>query len=165
MQQDRIGRIAEIAYIAVILGVAAAVWREASTLPPAPYDPLGPKFFPTWVSYGLAALAAAMLARLALGRKLGRAAQSMVVGIGGAASHAPSPWTAALTLLLGCAYAAAFGFRGIPFLPATAVYLFLAGALLGPLERRRLVVVAAFAVAMAAALDFLFRAVFKLDLV
>ncbi len=164
MQEDRGRRVAELAYIALILVVAVAVWREASLLRPAPYDPLGPKFFPTWVSYGLMALAAAMLLRLALGRKLGRAAQSMVTGIGDTASHAPSPWTAALTLLLGAAYAAAFGVRSIPFLPATAIYLFLAGAVLGPLERRRLGVLAVFAVAMAVALDFLFRGLFKLDL-
>ena len=64
----------------LILAVAGLVWREASALPPAPYDPLGPKAFPIWVSYALAALGLAMLARLLLGRSLGRAAQSMVVG-------------------------------------------------------------------------------------
>lgn len=164
MQQDRIKRTAEIAYIMLILAVAAAIWREASFLRPAPYDPLGPKSFPTWVSYGLAALAAMMLARLAFGRKLGLAAQSMVTGLGGGTTHALSPWTAVLTLLLGFAYAAALSFRSTPFLPATAVYLFLAGAVLGPLERKRLVVLAVFAAVAAATLDFLFRAVFKLDL-
>ena len=56
MQQDGVTRAAEIAYIALILAVAGVVWREASTLPPAPYDPLGPKAFPIWVSYALAAL-------------------------------------------------------------------------------------------------------------
>ena len=164
MQQDRIKRTAEIAYIVLLLAVAFAVWRDASFLRPAPYDPLGPKSFPIWVSYGLAALAAMMLARLALGRRLGRAAQSMVLGLDGEAAHALSPWTAVLTLLLGFAYAAALSTRGVPFLPATAVYLFLAGAVLGPFERKRLGVLAAFAAAASVALDFLFRALFKLDL-
>ena len=81
MQPDRITRTAEIAYVVLILAVAGIVWREASALPPAPYDALGPKSFPIWVSYALAALGLAMLARLLLGRSLGRAAQAMVVGL------------------------------------------------------------------------------------
>ena len=107
MQQDRIRRTAEYAYVALILAVALVVWREASRLPPAPYDPLGPKAFPIWVSYALAALGVAMLARLLFGKALGRATQSMVSGFGGEGAHALSPWTAATTLLLGFLYAAA----------------------------------------------------------
>jgi hypothetical protein len=140
------------------------VWREASLLPPAPYDALGPKSFPIWVSYGLATLALAMLVRVVLGKALGRAAQSMVSGLGGAAAHAPSPRVAALTLLLAFAYAAALSFRTIPFLPATAIYLFLACVVLGPVTRKRLIVALLFAVVAAVALDLLFRVLFKLDL-
>jgi len=164
VQQDRIRRTAEIAYIVLILAVAALVWREASRLRPAPYDPLGPKSFPIWVSCGIAALAMMMLARLAFGKTLGRAAQSMVTGLDGMVTHVLSPWVAALTLLLGFAYAAALSFRGVPFLPATAIYLFLAGAVLGPFERKRLIVLAVFAAAAAITLDLLFRALFNLDL-
>ncbi len=165
MEQSRITRAAEIAYVALILAVAAIVWREAGKLPPAPYDPLGPKAFPTWAAYALAALGLAMLARLLFGRSLGRAAQSMVVGLEDAASeHRRRPWTAVITLVLAFAYATALSFRSVGFLPATAVYLFLAGAALGPLARRRLAVVAVFAVAAAVVLDLLFRTVFKLDL-
>src|SRR5918993_2101965 len=54
MQESRTTRAAEIAYIALILALAAIVWREANRLPAAPYDPLGPKAFPIWVSYALA---------------------------------------------------------------------------------------------------------------
>jgi hypothetical protein len=162
--QDRIKRHAEIAYIVLILVVAIVLWREAGKLPPAPYDPLGPKSFPVWVSYGLAALAVAMLANLALGRKLGRAAQSMVLGLDGEAEHALSPWTAALTLLFAFLYALALSFRSIHFLPATMIYLFFAGAVLGPIARKRLLIVAIFAVVAAFTLDFMFRTVFQLDL-
>jgi hypothetical protein len=164
VQQDRIRRTAEYAYVVLILAVAFAVWREASRLPPAPYDPLGPKAFPIWVSYALAALAVAMLARLLFGRALGRAAQSLVTGLESGATHVLSPWTAGATLLLGFAYAAALSVRSVPFLPATAIYLFLAGAALGPFERKRLAILAVFAVAAAVALDLVFRALFKLDL-
>jgi hypothetical protein len=164
MQPNGVTRAAEIGYIVLILAVAGLVWREASALPPAPYDPLGPKSFPIWVSYGLAALGLAMLMRLLFGRALGSAAQAMVVGLEDlAGEHARRPWTAILILVLAFAYAAALSFR-IGFLPATAAYLFLSGMVLGPFERRRLLIVAVFAVAAALVLDFAFRTVFKLDL-
>ena len=165
MQPRGMTRAAEVAYVILILAVAGFVWREASTLSPAPYDPLGPKTFPIWASYGLAALGLAMLLRLLFGRSLGRAAQSMVVGLEDAAgAHARRPWAAIFTLVLAFAYATALSVRGLGFLLATAVYLFLSGIVLGPLERRRVAVVAVFAVAAAVVLDFLFRTIFKLDL-
>lgn len=165
MQQDGVTRTAEVAYVLLILAAAGIVWREASALPPAPYDALGPKAFPIWVSYALAALGLSMLVWLLLGRSLGRAGQAMVVGLDDLmGEHERRPWAAILTLLLAFAYAFALSFRSVGFLPATAVYLFLSGAVLGPLERRRLTVLAVFAVAAAVALDLLFRRIFKLDL-
>jgi hypothetical protein len=165
MQQGGVTRTAEIGYVVLILAIAGIVWREASMLPPAPYDALGPKAFPIWVSYALAALGLAMLVRLVIGRSLGRAGQTMVVGLDDlTGEHAQRPWAAILTLLLAFAYALALSFRSVGFLPATAVYLFLSGAVLGPLDRRRLTVLAIFAVAAAVVLDLLFRRLFKLDL-
>lgn len=165
MQESRTTRAAEIAYIALILALAAIVWREANRLPAAPYDPLGPKAFPIWVSYALAGLGLAMVLQLLLGRSLGHAAQSMVVGLEDAAgAYRRRPWTAVLTLALAFAYAAALSFRSVGFLPATAIYLFLAGMTLSPLTRRRAAIVAVFAAVAAFALDFLFRTIFKLDL-
>jgi len=163
MQQDGVTRTAEVAYVLLILAAAGIVWREASALPPAPYDALGPKAFPIWVSYALAALGLSMLVWLLLGRSLGRAGQAMVVGLDDLmGEHERRPRAAILTLLLAFAYAFALSFRSVGFLPATAVYLFLSGAVLGPLERRRLTVLAVFAVAAAVALDLLFRRIFKL---
>ena len=165
MQQDGITRTAEIAYVVLILAVAGLVWREAGMLPPAPYDAFGPKAFPIWVSYALAVLGLTMLMSLLLGRTLGRARQSMVVGLHDlAGEHDRRPWVAVLTLVLAFAYASALSLRSVGFLPATAVYLFLSGAVLGPLDRRRLTALAVFAVAAAVVLDLLFRKVFKLDL-
>jgi hypothetical protein len=165
MQPDGVTRIAEVAYVVLILAVAGIVWREASMLPPAPYDALGPKAFPIWVSYALATLGLTMLVWLLLGRSLGRAGQSMVVGLDDlAGEHQRRPWAAVLTLVLAFAYAIALSFRSVGFLPATAAYLFLSGIVLGPLERRRVVARAVFAVVAAVALDLLFRRLFKLDL-
>jgi hypothetical protein len=164
MSQDLITRRAEIAYIVLILAIAGVIWREASGLPPAPYDPLGPKAFPIGVSFVLAALGLALLVRLVFGRSLGRAGQSMVVGLEAEGEHERRPWTAVLTIVLAFAYAVALSYRSIGFLPATAVYLFLAGVILGPLERRRVAEVACFAIVAAFVLDLLFRTLFKLDL-
>ena len=66
--------------------------------------------------------------------------------------------------ILAFAYALALSFRSVGFLPATAAYLFLSGVALGPLECRRLTVLAVFAIAAAVVLDLLFRKIFKLDL-
>ncbi len=163
--QDRVTRTAETGYVVLILVIAGIVWHEASALPPAPYDALGPKAFPIWVSYALAALGLAMLVRLFAGRSLGRGGQTMVVGLDDVmGEHEQRPWVAVLTLILAFLYALALSFRSVGFLPATAVYLFLSGALLGPLKRRRLTVLAAFAVVAAVVLDLLFRKMFKLDL-
>jgi hypothetical protein len=165
MQPNGVTRAAEIGYIVLILAVAGIVWRAASALPAAPYDPLGPKSFPIWVSYGLAALGLAMLVRLLFGRALGGAAQAMVVGLEDAAGqHVRKPWVAIAFLALAFAYAAVLSLRGVGFLPATAIYLFLSGVLLGPFERRRIAVVAVFAVGAAIMLDLVFRTIFKLDL-
>jgi hypothetical protein len=160
---DRAQRTAELIYIALLLGIAGLIWREARTLPPAPYDPLGPGSFPLWVAYGLAGLALAMLLRLALGRSLGRASHSMVTGLEGEAEHETSPATAILLLAVSFGYAIALSLRA-PFLFSTMAYLFAGGAILGPLEKRRLAIVAVFAVVAGLALDTLFLRVFHLDL-
>ncbi len=165
MQPSGTTRVAEIAYIVLILAVAGIVWRAASTLPPAPYDPLGPKTFPIFVSYGLAALGLAMLARLLFGRSLGSASQTLIVGLEDlTGEHPRRPWVAALILVLAFAYAAGLSIRSVGFLPVTAVYLFLSGLVLGPFQGRRVIVIAVFAILAAVALDFLFRTIFKLDL-
>jgi hypothetical protein len=148
----------------LVLVVAGVTWREARGLPPAPYDPLGPKAFPIGVSVALAALGLAMSVRLMVGRSLGRAATGMVVGLEAGAGQARRPWTAAGILLLAFGYAGALSVRGVGFLPATAAYLFLSGVLLGPLAGRRVAAMAAFAVAAAIFLDLLFRVLFRLDL-
>lgn len=164
MPEDRVTRIAEIAYVILILAIAGIIWQQASNLPPAPYDPMGPKFFPMSVSAVLGALGLVMLIRVLMGRALGRAVQSMVVGLEADGEHVQRPLTAVLTILLAIGYAIAFKFPSIGFFPATAVYLFLSGLVLGPFELKRIAGVAVFAVVAAYALDLLFRVLFQLDL-
>jgi putative tricarboxylic transport membrane protein len=164
MPTDSLTRRAEVAYIVLILAVAGVVWWQASALPPAPYDPLGPKSFPMGVSAVLAALGLTMLVRLLLGGSLGERAHAMLIGVEAGGQHTQRPWVAAATLLLAMGYAAALSFRTIGFLPATAVYLFASGAVLGPFAWKRMLGILAFAVGAAIALDLLFRVLFQLDL-
>lgn len=164
MGGSRITRAAEYGYVVLILAIAFVVWWSASALPPAPYDALGPKTFPIWVSYALAALGLTMLLRLLLGHALGRAAQSMVLGFDGATEHMTRPGIAVATFLLSLVYAALLSIKVIGFLIGTALYLFFAGLILGPLERRRAGIMAIFAVVAAVILDLAFRRLFKLDL-
>ena len=164
MPEDRVTRTAEIAYILLIFAIAGVIWHQASSLPPAPYDPMGPKFFPMSVSVVLGALGLVMLIKVLLGRSLGRAVQGMVVGLEASDAHTQRPMTAVLTILLAIGYAIAFNFSSIGFFPATAVYLFLSGLVLGPFEFKRVAGVAVFAGVAAYALDLLFRVLFQLDL-
>lgn len=161
----RTGRIEDAAYALALLVVAALVWREAGALAPAPFDPLGPRTFPLWIATGLVALAFLMLARLALGRDLGRARQSMVLGLDGAGTdHVGRPMVALGLAGLSLAYALALGFRGIGFLVATGAYVFLSGLLLSGFDRRRVVPLALIAIGTSVACDLVFRRLFALDL-
>jgi hypothetical protein len=162
MNPTRSARMAELVYVALVLGGAAVLWREAGKLPPAPYDPLGPGSFPRWVAAALAALGAVMALKLILGVRLGDAAVSMVAQSNGA--HRRSPWTAAATMALAFGYAILLSTRQVPFVAATGLYLFAAGAVLGPPTPRRLGVLAVVAAAAAIVLDLTFRRLFRLDL-
>lgn len=164
MDVNRAARVSDALYSLALLLIAGLVLREAGTLAPAPYDPLGPKTFPVWICYGLIALALAMLARLATGRDLGRAQQSMVLGLDQMAEHVRRPWTALALFGLTIAYAAALSLRGIGFMAATGCYLLLAGLTLTRLDRKQLLPIAIAAGVAAVALDFIFRRIFILDL-
>lgn len=163
MNQDgSASRLAEIAYVALVAGVAVLVWMEAGRSPPAPYEPLGPGSIPRWAAAALFALAVGMGARLLFGRRLGAASVSLLVGSEG--DHRRSPMTAILTLLLAALYATLLGLRVLPFVTATGIYLFLAGVVLGPLSTKRVLIVALVAGVAAVLLDQTFRLLFRLDL-
>jgi hypothetical protein len=164
MNATRAARIADALYAIALIVVAALVLREAGKLAPAPYDPLGPKSFPIWISYGLIGLALAMLAQLLAGRDLGRAQQSMVLGLDEGVEHIRRPWIAVALFGLTVAYAAALSVRGIGFMFATGGYLFLSGFLLSRFERKQAPWIVLGAVGAAVVLDYVFRKIFTLDL-
>lgn len=165
MPQSRSERLPDALYACALLGVAGIVMREAGTLAPAPFDPLGPKTFPLWICYGLIGLALLMLARLAMGLDLGRAQQSMVLGLeGGEGGHARRPLLSLGLFGLTGAYAAALSLRGVGFLVATGLFIFLSGCLLSGFRRSKLVPVLGLAVGAALVTDLVFRRLFALDL-
>jgi hypothetical protein len=162
---NRQGR-ADFGFAIVTLGVCALTWREASNLPPALFDPLGPKTFPLWISGLLAALAVLILLRLALGRSIGASRTSLITGLGDdpSATHRTRPGLAAATFLLTAAYAAALSVPGLRFAVATAGYVLALILTLGPRRRRDVMIAALVSVAGAGAIDLLFRVVFAVDL-
>jgi len=165
MERNSLARNAEIAYVVLILATAGVIWGEASALPPALYDALGPKAFPLGVSGAMALLGGIMLLRIFTGRSLGQSGQMMMPGLDEPTSgHAWRPWIAVTVLVLAFCYAIALTSRSIGFLAATAAYLFSAGIVLGRPGQRRLVATAVFAVAAAVVLDTLFKRFFSLDL-
>jgi hypothetical protein len=164
MSNRNSARVGDAFYAIALIVVAGLVLHEAGKLAPALFDPLGPKTFPIWIAYGLIALALVMLARLATGRDLGRAEQSMVLGLGEATEHARRPWMALALFGLTVLYIAALSVRGIGFMVATGAYLMAAGLTLSRLERKQVLPIVAASVAAAVALDLIFRRVFALDL-
>ncbi len=114
----------------------------------------------------LAGLAALMLLRLALGATIGASRTSLITGLDGAAdvSHRARPGLAVATFALTAAYAGALSLPGLKFLVATAVYVGALMLVLGPRRPRDVAIAALVAAAGAAAIDFLFRVVFAVDL-
>ncbi len=159
-------RRADFGFAIVTLGVCALTWREASTLPPALFDPLGPKAFPLWISSLLAMLAVLILLRLALGASIGASRTSLITGLGDdpSATHRSRPGLAVATFLLTAAYAAALAVPGLKFAVATAGYVLALILTLGPRRRRDILIAAMVAVVGAGAIDLLFRVVFGVDL-
>jgi hypothetical protein len=159
-------RRADFGFAVVTLGVCALTWREASTLSPALFDPLGPKTFPLWICGLLAGLAVLVLVRLALGAAVGASRTSLITGLGDdpSATHRTRPGLAVATFLLTAAYAAALSVPGLKFAIATAGYILALVLTLGPRGRRDILVAVLVAVVGAAAIDVLFRVVFAVDL-
>ena len=159
-------RRADFGFAVATLGVCALTWREASTLPPALFDPLGPKTFPLWICALLAGLSVIVLVRLALGASVGASRTSLVTGLGDdpAALHRTRPGLAVATFLLTLGYAGALSVPGVRFVFATAAYVLALILTLGPRRRRDLVIAGLVSVAGATAIDLLFRVVFAVDL-
>lgn len=150
----------------VMLAVAALTWWEARKLPPAPFDPLGPKTFPIWLSYVLAALAILLLARLALGLDVGRSTTRLILGVGDEAptAYRLRPGLAVFAFAWTVAYTAALTVTPVSFLVATIVYMAALGWAMSDRSPRQAATAAAIAVIGGAAINYTFTKIFVVAL-
>lgn len=150
----------------VALAVAGVVWWEASGLPPAPFDPMGPKTVPMWLSYALATLALIVLGRLALGLRVGQSTTSMILGVGGEAptDYRLRPGVAVFSFLWLIAYTSALTFTPVTFLVATVVYLAVLGWAMSDRSRRHTVIALVVALVGGLAINYTFTRIFVVDL-
>lgn len=150
----------------VALAIAGVTWWEARGLPPAPFDPLGPKTVPIWLTYALAALAVVILGRLALGLRIGQSTTSMILGIGGEAptDYRLRPGLAVFSFLWTVAYTAALTFTPLSFLLATIAYLAVLGLAMCDRSRRQVLIALAVAVIGGFAINYTFTKIFVVDL-
>lgn len=167
MERERpAGRRADAVLGLAMLAVAALTWWEARKLPPAPFDPLGPKTFPIWLSYVLAALALLLLARLALGLRVGRSTTSLVLGVGGDApvEYRLRPGLAIFAFAWTVLYTAVLTFTPVSFLYSTIAYMAGLGWAMSDRSLRQAAIAAAIAVVGGAAIHFTFTRIFVVAL-
>ncbi len=157
---------ADAALGVVMLAIAALTWWEARKLPPAPFDPLGPKTFPIWLSGVLAGLALLLLARLALGFDVGRSTTRLVLGVGGDAptAYRLRPGLAVFAFAWTVVYAAVLTFTPLSFLVATIAYMAALGWAMSDRSRRQAATAVAVAVIGGAAIHYTFTRIFVVAL-
>lgn len=159
-------RAADAGFALAMIAVAGAVGSEAWRLPPGLFDPLGPGVFPLIVAGLLALLGLLLLARLLLGRAVGQAETSLILGLDGEApgGHRLRPGLALFTFLWLAAYVAAIASAALPFLPATLLFLAVLGWMLSGRDRRATVIAAAVALGVGGGVWLLFARVLHVPL-
>lgn len=159
------GRGADFAFALAMLVLSAVVGWQAAKLPGSRFDPLGPGAFPKLLAGVLGACSLVLLARLALGLRVGEADTALVLGVqGGDDGHRRRPWLAVGVYLATALYVAVLTFSGVGFFWITAAYLAVIGVAMTNRSARRVGVAAGVAVASAGAVTFLFTKVFVVDL-
>lgn len=127
----------DIASAIVVLVIAIVAFTISLREPPAHYDPLGPGAVPMVVAISLCALGLILLARAAMGLRIGQAAQSLIGGLDAddsAIDYPLRPGLAAFAYASTAAYVATIGLD-VPFFWAT--FAFLAGVGLAMARMRR----------------------------
>jgi len=160
-RRRRVDALSAVVVLAVAIGVFVAARRE----PKALYDPFGPGTAPMAVSAALAVLAVVLLVRALLGLRIGQSAQSLILGLDGAApeDYRLRPELALVSFVATVLFVAAMGF-GLPFLWSTLVFLFVLGAAMTDRKPRSIGIALAVAVVGAVAIDALFRRILLVQL-
>jgi hypothetical protein len=149
----------------VVLVVAVIVFFAARREPAPLYDPFGPGTAPMAVSAALAVLALILLVRALLGLRIGQSAQSLILGLDGAAptDYRLRPGLALITFVTSALFVGAMS-AGLPFLWSAMTFLLVLGAALSDRRPRSLAIAMAVAVIGAVAIDALFRRILLVQL-
>ncbi|MEY4681396.1 MAG: tripartite tricarboxylate transporter TctB family protein [Alphaproteobacteria bacterium] len=142
-------------------GFLAAAWREPAAL----YDPLGPGTAPMGVAGLLFCLAALLMLRALLGRRVGQSGQRLILGLeaSGTTEYRLRPGLALACFLATCGFAASIAL-GLPFLWSAMAFLAGLGCALADFRPRPSAWAMGVGVAGALALDHLFRRVLLVNL-
>jgi len=153
---SRKARHADIGFSACVLVVGIVFLIQAWKLPPSRFDPLGPGSFPIGICLLLIALSGLALVLSLMGRSLGAAETSMILGVGEEGTGRRRPMLALLLLLLAAAYAAALQWTPLGFFWATAAFVFAAGFAMSRRSPRTAAIALAVAAGVSGALTFVF---------
>lgn len=155
----------DLAFGFAMLAVSLVLGWDAAKLRPSPFDPLGPGSLPKLVAGCLGLLSLILLARIALGRRIGRSETSLVFGIDGAdAEHRRRPALALAAAAATVLYVALLSFAPAGFLWPTVGYLAALGFALSDRSRRAALTALAVAVLVGGAIALLFTRVLFVDL-
>lgn len=161
--EARRARLADLVFAVAVMAVSAFFFVEARRLPPSRFDPLGPGTFPLAISGLLVLLGALALILTLLGRNIGRAEISLIVGVSDAdASHRPRPWLAVFAFLAVAAYALVLQFTPVDFFWATAGLIAVLGIAMSDRSPRMIAIAVAVGLGASGAITVLFGQLLRL---
>ena len=150
-------RRADIGFTVLVLVVATVFLVQAWKLPASRFDPLGPGAFPIGICILLIVLAGAGLMLTLLGRTLGQAETSLIVGVGDTdATHRLRPGLAVFVLLATIVYGAVLQFTPVGFFWATAIFVAATGVAMSKRTPRLIAIALAVGLATSGALTLIF---------
>lgn len=157
-------RRADIGFTAAVVVTAAVFLHQAWKLPPSRFDPLGPGSFPIAIGILLIILAGFGLVSALLGRDLGRAETSLILGLDGEPEHRRRPFLAVFVFFATATYALVMQFTPLDFAIATACYVTVVGVAMSRRTPRHIAIAVTLGIGASAALTLIFGHLLELVL-
>lgn len=165
MDDTRRARRIDLIFASVTIGVGALFFHESRKLPPARFDPLGSASFPLAISGLLVLMGVVALAMALLGRRLGDAETSLVVGVNQPASTARRrPLLAVFSFAAVAAYVLALQALPGTYVWATALLIAVLGIAMSARDARAAAIAVAIGVGASVFLDQLFGTLLRLPM-
>ena len=149
-------RRADIGFCACVLVIGVVFLVQAWKLPPSRFDPLGPGSFPIGICRLLIGLSGLALVRSLLGKNLGAAETSIILGLGNEEGGLRRPGPAVSVFLQAGAYGAVLHWTPVGYFWATAAFVFAAGFAMSRRGAKMAAVALAVALGVSAVLTVVF---------